>query len=205
MSSEADRKITRQKDTKAIVILRKDSREVARTVSKRSGVGMTALCNKIKHNFGGMIAKKTVLLNHDRMGFEIKALILIGVIKNHKVLVRNFLSTSLYINSLYRVNSGYDYAAEMIFKDDNHMDTFIKDLKDAFNISVMDVVTVLETVEREAFMDNFVKMNQLQSGEKGMSITDCPDCGMPMNVGKHLSCSRCKKKYEILPGREVKL
>jgi len=62
------------------------------------------------------------------------------------------LQKSWHVNNLYKINNGFDFIAEFVFKSINEMENFFEDLESKFKIKSKDVHYIIEDVQREAFL-----------------------------------------------------
>jgi DNA-binding Lrp family transcriptional regulator len=66
--------------------------------------------------------------------------------------VKNFLLKEFNVNSVYKINSGYDFMIEGIFKHVKDMEDFIEKLDERFKLIEKQVYYVIEDIKREGFM-----------------------------------------------------
>jgi len=56
------------------------------------------------------------------------------------------------INTIYKVNNGYDFMFEGIFRDMRHMENFMDLIESKFKVLDQKSVYILEDLKREAFL-----------------------------------------------------
>ena len=72
--------------------------------------------------------------------------------KEDKDKVMSYLYTHPSINSLYKINSGYDFMFEIICRNVKELEEFMEDLENSFRIAERNVYYVVEDIKREEFM-----------------------------------------------------
>ncbi len=74
--------------------------------------------------------------------------------KEQKEALRDFLEKSLNTNSLYRINNGYDFLVEGIFRHVKNLEEYLEKLEDKFTIEQKQVYYIIEDLKREDFMND---------------------------------------------------
>ena len=104
--------------------------------------------NRMEHE--GIIMHKT-LLDFAAAGFKSKIKVALKVPIAGRQEVLNWLCEHPNINNVYKVNHGYDFLFEAIFKDQKEASDFTDLLHEKFNIEDSHVFHVIEDIKREAF------------------------------------------------------
>jgi len=144
----------KQKDLKIIAQLRKNARMQLTDMSKKIRIPISTIFDRIKTNEKGVITRYTSLLDFTKMGYNARAQIVFKIDKNERENFRDFLLKSEPINSVYKINNGYDYMVEGIFKQIIDMELFIEDLESKFKIEDKKVFFVIEDIKKESFMSD---------------------------------------------------
>ncbi len=142
----------KQKDLKIITYLRKDARIPLTKLSKATHIPVSTIFDRIKSNEKKMIIRHTSLLNFAEMGYNARANIILKVDKEDKETLRTFLLRSHDVNSVCKINNGYDFMIEGIFKQVKDMEDFMDELEAKFNIQEKNSFFVIEELKRESFM-----------------------------------------------------
>ena len=142
--------------TEKEVLLLKQFRVNARmkltSMSRKTGIPVTSIFDKITNlDKIGIIKKYTILLDYELIGFEIKAILIIKINKKQKTDLKEFLSHHHSVNSLYRINNGFDFILEVIFKNMKIMDDFLEKIEKNFDILKLEIHYILEELKREDF------------------------------------------------------
>jgi DNA-binding Lrp family transcriptional regulator len=140
------------KDIVLMAHLRSNSRETLTKMSRSTRIPISTLYDKLKQHEKGLIQKHTCLVDFTKLGFNTKVNILIKVERELREEVKNFLVKDFNVNSVYKINSGYDFMVEGIFKHIKDMEDFLERLDEKFKLKEKQVYYVIEDIKREGFM-----------------------------------------------------
>lgn len=143
-----------QKDIKIITYLRQNARMPLTTMSKKTQIPVSTLFDRLKANESTLIIKHTSLLDFAKLGFNTRANITLKVDREDKEKLKEFLMKHQSINSVYKINNGYDFMIEGIFRQIKDMENFLEDLENKFKIQDKKSFFIIEDLKREAFMSN---------------------------------------------------
>ncbi len=132
--------------------LRQNSRTSLTRLSRKTGMPVSTIFDKIKRREGNVIQKHISLINFSELGFSVKVSILLRVGKNQKNMATDFLKTIFNVNSLAKVNNGYDFLLEAIFHNLKELEEFFELLESKFVIKKKEVYYVVEELKKEEFM-----------------------------------------------------
>lgn len=140
-------------DKKLILLslLRKNNRQKLTNLSRQTHVPVSTIFDSLKNDFNRHIVKHTCLLDFTKIGFTVKAMVLIKFKPEEKASGISYLSKNLFVNSLSRINNGYDVSSEIICKDINALEEFLDDLELNCKIRKKDVFYLMNDIKREAF------------------------------------------------------
>ena len=68
--------------------------------------------------------------------------------------IREYLLKNHNINNVYKINNGYDFMVEVVFKHIKEMEDFLENLETKFDVKSKSVYYIVEDVKRETFMNN---------------------------------------------------
>lgn len=128
--------------------LRIDARQSLTKLSKKTHIAISTIHDMMK--IDKTIIKYTILPDWNAMGFNIR--ISMAIKANNRKDVKEYLLNSLYLNSLYRINNGYDFMADLIFRTIRDMEDFIEELK-KFEI-IYQLYYLIEPIKQETFFSN---------------------------------------------------
>jgi Lrp/AsnC family transcriptional regulator for asnA, asnC and gidA len=139
------------KDLKILAHLRQDSRVNLTKISKKTLMPVTTIFDKMKKYQHDIIQKSTILVDFKKLGYDIRVQILVKVAQEKREDFRIFLQKSFSINSVYRINNGFDYMIEAIFKDMIELEIF-NDQLDTQGITAKQEHYILEDIRKEEFI-----------------------------------------------------
>ncbi|MFW5990903.1 MAG: Lrp/AsnC ligand binding domain-containing protein [Candidatus Nanoarchaeia archaeon] len=142
--------------------LRKSARKTLTKISKELNIPVSTLFEKLKKLEKALIVKHTAILDFNKLGYTTRAKILLKVSKKDREKLREMLSKSEYVNSLYKITNGFDFLVEGIFKSLQQMENFIEELEDRFQITKKNVYFVIDDVKREKFLSDVELTKMMQ-------------------------------------------
>lgn len=142
----------RKKDYAILAQVRQDARMKLTIMSKRTGIPVSTIHDRLKVGFDGAITKMVALLDFRMLGYTARATLILKVDRSDRESVRAFLSSSSHVNNLYKINNGFDFMVEVVFRYLQDLEGFVEELEDSFSIKEKQVFYVIEEVVREKFM-----------------------------------------------------
>ncbi|MBU0535766.1 MAG: hypothetical protein KKE20_02285, partial [Nanoarchaeota archaeon] len=112
---------------------------------------VSTIFDKIKKYEGNLIMKHTALLDFSKLGYDVKVHIVVKVPREQRDELKNYLMGHSNINSVFRINNGYDFMIEAYFKNIKEVHDFTESLE-KFKVKSPSEYFVLEEIKREAFM-----------------------------------------------------
>ncbi len=143
-----------KKDLKILSELRQNARMSLTKMSKKTQIPVSTIFDRLKLNEKNIIIKHTSLLDFNKLGYNTRANITIKVNKEDKETLKQHLIRHHQINSVYKINNGFDFMVEGIFKHIIEMEDFLEQLEQKFNIIDKKSFFIIEDLKREAFMSN---------------------------------------------------
>ena len=150
-----------KKDLLIITHLRKNARETLTNLSKKTGIPISTIYENLKRN--KVIDKHTCLLDFNKLGFNTIAKILFKVNKDSREELQEYLAKHQNTNNVYKINNGYDYLVESVFKNIKDVQDFLETVEEKYPIEEKEVYYVIEEVKREEFMSDQETMNLLNN------------------------------------------
>ncbi len=144
-------------DNKEMMIIakfRENSRESLTRMSRKISVPVSTIYEKLKNYEKGIIKKHTCLLDFSKLGFGTRTAVIIKVKKEDKENLRKFLTENKYVNSFYKINNGYDFMVEAVFRGLNQAEEFVEELENKYNVEDKHVYYIVEEIKKESFMSN---------------------------------------------------
>ncbi len=146
----------REKDKLLISLLRENARESLTSMSKKTGIPISTLFDRLKLNEKSIIKRHVSLINFEKLGYGTTATILIKARSATKEKLLSYLKVHPNVNSVYRINNGYDFLIEVVFKNIRELQNFIDYLETEFKISGKKVNFIIEEVKKERFMTGII-------------------------------------------------
>lgn len=143
-----------QKDLQIIANLRTDARMPLTKMSKKTGIPVSTIFDRLKMNESDLIVKHTSLLDFAKLGYNTRANITLKVDRDDKEALKAFLVKHQSVNSVYKINNGFDFMVEGIFKQIKDMEEFIDDLEKRFKIQDKKSFFIIEDLKKEAFLSD---------------------------------------------------
>jgi DNA-binding Lrp family transcriptional regulator len=134
--------------------LRVNARETLTEISKKTSVPISTIFDKLKLYEGNLIKHHTTLINFAQLGFNTRANIMIKVDRDVRDVVKDYLSRHQNINSVFKINNGFDYMFEAIFVNIKDMEDFMENLDKKYKIENKQVYYIVEDIKKESFMTN---------------------------------------------------
>lgn len=154
----------KEKDIKIITNLRKDARMPLTKMSKETGIPVSTIFDRLRSHEESLIIKHTSILNFTRLGYDAVVNIIFKVDKKDKEDMKQHLIKHESINSIYKINNGFDFMVEGIFKKLIDMEEFIECLEDKYNILDKKFFFIINVLAKESFMSNPRLLQRLNEG-----------------------------------------
>lgn len=131
--------------------LRENSRLSLTQLSKCTNIPISTLHERLKGFQKNIIKKNTALVDFTQLGYGARARVLFRVKKDVRDQLKDYLLHSPFLNELYKVNNGYDFMAEFIFKHMKDMEDYLDTLEQKYNVE-KEVFYIVEELKREGFL-----------------------------------------------------
>jgi DNA-binding Lrp family transcriptional regulator len=146
----------KKKDKLLISHLRNNARESLTRLSKKTGIPVSTIYDKLKVYQKSFIRNHTILVDFTKLGYSAKAKIMIKVNKDKRKEVEEHLKRNRFVNSAYKINNGYDFLIEGVFKDVKELHNFVEKLEERFDIEDKQVFFVIDEIVKEKFLSEIV-------------------------------------------------
>lgn len=150
-----------KKELLIISALRQNCRKSLTEMSKDTNIPVSTLHEKIRDYKDTLIKKSTAIIDFAKIGYNTRANVLIKVERQDRQNVQDFLESCKNINSLLKVNNGFDFMAEFVFEHIKDMEDFMEGFEQRFKVLNKETFYVVDDLKREEFMANpeMVAMN----------------------------------------------
>jgi DNA-binding Lrp family transcriptional regulator len=141
----------KEKDYKILAELRKNSRAQLKEISKNTSLPISTIYERIKNNYSNIVKKHTSILNFELLGFNAKANICLKCDKKYKNELYEHLKNHPNINSLSKINNGFDCMVEAIFKNVKELEEFVENLEEKYCIKSKQIYYIIDEIVKEKF------------------------------------------------------
>ncbi|HLC85723.1 MAG TPA: Lrp/AsnC family transcriptional regulator [Candidatus Nanoarchaeia archaeon] len=144
-------------DKKELIILaklRENSRESLTRMSRKISIPVSTIYEKLKNYEKTVIKKHTSLLDFNKLGFGTRATIILKSKKENRENLKQFLLENKYVNSFYKINNGYDFMIETVFRELKEVENFVEELENNYGVEEKLVYYIVEELKKEAFLSN---------------------------------------------------
>ena len=143
-----------KKEMLILANLRKNSRETLTKISKQTSIPVSTIYDKLKIYETSFIKKHTSILDFSKLGYHTRATMLIKVANNYREKLREHLLLDKSLNTVYRINNGYDFMLEGIFKELREVDLFLDKLEKDYGVTEKYVYYIIDEVKKEDFLSS---------------------------------------------------
>jgi DNA-binding Lrp family transcriptional regulator len=140
----------KEKELQIVRHLRNNARETLTRLSKKTGVPISTLFDKLNQYRENFIVRHTCLIDYTKLGFDLRVQLLVKVSKEREVFEK-FIMGHFHVNSVWKISNGYDYLVEGVFRNMKDFTEFLQHLE-RFSIKDRKEFYVLEDLKREAFL-----------------------------------------------------
>ena len=142
-----------KKDLKIISHLRNNARKKITHISKEMQIPVTTIYDRLRiHEHRGVIKKHVALLDFKKLGYETKVNFAVKAKKDSREELQEFLMQNKNVNSLSRINYGFDFLFEGIFKNFSESENFIDEIEKKFGFEEIRKFHVVEELMKEEFL-----------------------------------------------------
>ena len=134
--------------------LRRNARETLTKISRKTRLPISTIYDRLKLQEAELIVKHTSLLDFAKLGFNTRVSIAIKVPRELRLSLEDYLQKHTSVNSLYKINNGYDFMAEGIFRRLKEFQEFIEVLEDKFPGMEKQMYYIVDDMKREEFLSN---------------------------------------------------
>jgi DNA-binding Lrp family transcriptional regulator len=141
-----------KKDIMILSHLRSNANQPISDISRNTGIPATTVYDRIRSHEKSLIKRYTVLVDFAKLGYLVKTKIAIKAGKPDKEKLLKFLMEHPNVNSLSKIDLGFDYFVEVIFRGHNETHEFLDKLDEMFKIEEKHVFFVVDEIEKEKFL-----------------------------------------------------
>src|SRR3989344_1541069 len=137
-------------DIEILRVLEKNARLSLRKIAKRVGVSVATVMHRINRlEKEGIIRRYTALLDYDKLGYELEAVISVDVAKGKLFEVERKIASDPNVYAVYDITGHFDVIVIARFKTRKALDNFIKKIQTYDFVEKTETAIVLNTIKEE--------------------------------------------------------
>jgi DNA-binding Lrp family transcriptional regulator len=140
-----------ERDIQLVRELRTNSRKSIALISRELGIPVSTIFDRISQMEGPVIKRYATLLDFSKMGYLIRVCYMIKSSESAKDELKDFLLMYPRTNTLMRINNGFDFYADMVFRSMSEMEDFQERLKEQGAVAA-EGHYILSEIKQEAFL-----------------------------------------------------
>jgi DNA-binding Lrp family transcriptional regulator len=141
---------TDKTDIEILRVLEKNSRLSLRKIAKKVGVSVATVMHRLNRlEKEGVIKGYSALLDYDKLGYELQALISVDVSKGKLFEVEKKIATDPSVHAVYDITGHFDVVVVARFKSRKSLDNFIKKIQTYDFVEKTETAIVLNTIKEE--------------------------------------------------------
>ena len=144
----------KKQDLLVLSALRQNARLSLTKMSRATKVPVSTIYDKLKQYERELIRKHTALIDFTKLGYNTRANLLVKVDRDQRDNMQEYLQAHKNVNSIYKINNGYDYMVELVFVHIKDMEDFMESLEKQFKILSQETYYIIDDIKREEFMSN---------------------------------------------------
>jgi DNA-binding Lrp family transcriptional regulator len=143
-----------EKIRKVAALFRQNGRMKLSRMSRSTGIAVSTLFDWVRNPAALGIRRFCALVDFPSLGFFTCATILFKADKEKREELKKYLLKSQSVNSLMRINNGYDFLAECVFRDMRELEEFCELLERQYKVRGKEVHFTVEELKREDFFSD---------------------------------------------------
>jgi DNA-binding Lrp family transcriptional regulator len=140
-----------ENERKMLAELRKNARTSLLALARQLNMPASTVHDKVRRYNGSIVIKHTTLLDFGKLGYS-RALFAIKANPSGRDRLQAYLASHWGMNNLHKINSGYDFLAEYIGRDQKEIEDFAAALTNLPEVIEMQRFVIIDDVTRERFM-----------------------------------------------------
>jgi len=139
------------KDIQILAHLRQDGRRNLTQISKHTMMPISTIFDRIKKYENNIIKRNTILIDFKKLGYELKVNILVKTKPENRDEMKKFLEAHFNVNTIYRINNGFDFMVEGLFRNLLQLQEFQDGMERVGLLNVQEFY-ILEEIKEEGFI-----------------------------------------------------
>lgn len=132
--------------------MRTNARLKLTKISRLTGIPVSTIFDRVKAG-SPFVIKHTTLIDFQQLGFTTRATIILRTTREEREALHEHIIHHAYVNNAYRINNGYDFLVEGVFRHLKELEEFMEHLEDKFTIKAKQVYYIIDDIKRETFLN----------------------------------------------------
>ena len=144
--------VIKRKDVELLAQLRSEGRKKVTEISRELGIPPTTLYDRLSVLESTVGLRHTSLVDFNKLGYMRTVHMGFKVGSDDRDAFGVHIEKHPALNSLYRVNHGFDFLAHLVFRDASEMKEFLESLRQLFDVREVQIFEVIDEVAKERFL-----------------------------------------------------
>ncbi|MBR9702860.1 Lrp/AsnC family transcriptional regulator [Candidatus Woesearchaeota archaeon] len=131
---------------------RNNAREALTKISRKTGMPVSTIFDKLRKYEATIIQKHTSLLNFEELGYRVRAQLFVKTLPENRRTLGAYLKEYPNVNTIYRINNGFDYLVEVVFHSVQELEGFVEELELERGVKEKELYFIIADVAREQFL-----------------------------------------------------
>ena len=145
-----------KKQVDLLMQLRRDGRQTLTDISRNINMPVSTIFDRLRSNRDDLIKRFTCIIDFRKLGFSCRTQIVFRIKKDNRGEMQEFLVRHQNVNSVYKINNGYDFLVEAVFKELREVDEFLEKVEDKYKVLEKKVYYIIDDIAREKFLTDKV-------------------------------------------------
>ena len=144
----------KDKEYQILSMLRKNARTSLTEMSKHTRIPVSTIYDRMKVYREGLITKHTAIIDFNKIGFHTRAAVLLKCSSLAKRPLKEHLMRHHAVNNFMKINNGYDFFIEAVFKTIQELEEFMETLEVKFSVNKRETFYIVDEFKRENFLSS---------------------------------------------------
>ena len=142
----------KRKDLLILAHLRQDGRMPLTILSRKTGIPVSTIFDRIKITEQGIIKRHTSLLDFGKLGYADRVSLMLRAGKDKRSALGDFLGKHQSVNSCYRISQDFDFLVDAVFSQVPDVHAFIELIEQRFDVHDLGLFYIIYEIARERFL-----------------------------------------------------
>lgn len=142
----------KRSDLVLLTSLRSNARYTLTELSRLTKIPISTVFDKIRNYETTFITKYAPLIDFTKFGFFARASVVLKVGKQHLDQAKVYLLNHPNVNSLYKINNGFDFQVELVFRHMQELEEFLDLFSRRFAVKQIITFYLIDEIKKESFL-----------------------------------------------------